>query len=73
MAIKYQQGPVKSGIVSTVFVIDREEHVLHITCPVFQQLLDEMIFQISTFRYDTVLRTTKKINFKMNSKYKKTL
>ena len=72
MAIKYQQGPVKSGLVGTMFVIDREEHVLHIVCPVFQQiLLDEMIFQIFTFRYNTVLRTTKKIKYKMNLKYKK--
>ena len=43
-----------------MFVIDREEHVLQIICPVFQQLLlDEMIFQIFTFRYNTVLRTKK--------------
>ena len=70
MAIKYQQGPVKSGIFGTVFVIDREEHVLHINCPVFQQLFDEIIFKISTFRYNTVLWTTKN-EFKMNSKYKK--
>ena len=70
MAIKYQQGPVKFGIVGTVFVIDREEHVLQIICPVFHQLLlDEMIFQIFTFRYNIVLRTTKKLKFKMNSKY----
>jgi len=44
-----------------MFVIDREEHVLHVSCPVFQQLLlDEMTFQIFNFIYNTVLRTRKK-------------
>ena len=33
----------------------------------------EMIFQIFTFIYNTVLRTRKKIKYKMNLKYKKKL
>ena len=55
LAIKNQYGPVESSIINTVFVIDREKHILCVTIPIFQFVFYEIFFEITSFRYDTVL------------------